>query len=201
MRWAVGTRRESKALPPQRRRRQLLQCVSLSWAFLVRVVLVFFQKRFLPLPEGSGKSTFSEKVAKKAKIERFARDELGSTEAVKKGMTKALKHGNVLVDCVNIHPKDRIMWATVSRAANPSTRLVLVHIDCPVELCIARAQDRKNHPTLSPDNAQEVVEMFAKGFKLPETWELGKMKYEKMFRVSSAEDATQCLQELQELLS
>ena len=98
------------------------------------------------------------------------------------------KGESAVVDCVNIHPKDRIMWATVARQANPNCRLVLVHVDVDAETCIERARARKSHPTLSPENAEDVVKMFAKGFKYPKDYELGKMKYEAMFNTKEDED-------------
>ena len=149
---------------------------------------------------GSGKST----LAKSLGVPVFARDELGSTDAVKRGMTKDLKNGkSVAVDCVNIHPKvqnarcsfgsalilnccfysmgkDRILWATVARQIRPNCKLVLMHVDVDPEECITRVQERKHHATLGPDQAREAVEMFAKGFKPPQSYELGKMKYELM---------------------
>jgi hypothetical protein len=74
-------------------------------------------------------------VAKRVKgVEVCARDELGSTEAVKKGIEKSLKHRqSVIVDCVNMHPKDRIMWATYARQQCPTCRLARVFVDTPVE--------------------------------------------------------------------
>jgi predicted kinase len=128
----------------------------------------------------------------------LSRDELGSTEQVKKGIEKALKHKQyVVVDCVNMHPKDRIMWATVSRAVCPSVRLVRVFVDTPKEECIARARARKNHATLSPENAEAAIEMFAKGFKPPHENELGKMgKYELVETVTNTESQKAVVEKL-----
>jgi hypothetical protein len=72
------------------------------------------------------------------------------------------------------------MWATVARQTNLGCKLVLVHVDVDPEECIARVQQRQNHATLGPDQAREAVEMFAKGFKPPQSYELGKIKYELM---------------------
>lgn len=105
---------------------------------------------------------------------------------MKSVLEKQLRHSNhVIVDCVNVHPKDRIMWTTMARAVCPDVRVVLFFLDTPLETCVARCEGRKNHPTLSPENGREVVESFARGFKHPETWELGKMgKYLAMLRAT-----------------
>lgn len=65
-----------------------------------RLILGFFSS-------GCGKSSLAAGVKKRVKnVVVVSRDELGSTEAVKKAMEKALKHKqNVLVDCCNMHPK------------------------------------------------------------------------------------------------
>ena len=74
-------------------------------------------------------------MAKRAKgVEVYARDDLGSTEAVKKGIDRSLKHRqSLVVDCVNMHPKDRIMWATYARQQCPTCRLARVFVDTPKE--------------------------------------------------------------------
>ena len=152
---------------------------------------------------GSGKSTFAANLAKKAKIEVFARDELGSTDAVKKALEKALKKQkkSAIVDCVNMHPKDRIMWATVARQLDPACKVIRVFVDTPKELCIERAMSRKNHPTLSPENAVETIEMFGKGFKEPTSFELGKMgKYEYENKIVDDESAKTVTEELLKIL-
>ncbi len=84
---------------------------------------------------GSGKSTFGERVSKKVKVEVHSRDELGSTEAVKKKMEKNLKKNqSCIVDCCNMHPKDRIMWATFARQICHSCRLVRIFFDTPADV-------------------------------------------------------------------
>jgi hypothetical protein len=40
-----------------------------------------------------------------------------------------------------------------------------------VDLCIERAQARRNHPTLGEDRAEEVIREFAQRLQVPEKWE------------------------------
>ena len=97
-------------------------------------------------------------MKKSKRVTVVSRDELGSTEAVKKTMEKALKQKqHVVVDCCNMHPKDRIMWATVARAVVSGARLARVFVDAPKEECLTRAKSRKNHATLSPENAEAAI--------------------------------------------
>lgn len=54
-------------------------------------------------------------------------DDLGSAENCKTFIEKALKHGeNVIIDRVNLHPKDRQMWKTYCKSVKADCRLVLL---------------------------------------------------------------------------
>ena len=50
---------------------------------------------------------------------------------------------------------------------NPIVEVVVFNNVTPEE-CIKRAQERKKHPTLDPENAEKVVLQFAGAFQLPE---------------------------------
>ena len=66
-----------------------------------------------------------------------------------------------------------------------------------VSQCIARAKSRKNHATLSPENAEAAIEMFAKGFKPPHESELGKMgKFELAETIVDAESEKLVLEKM-----
>ena len=47
----------------------------------------------------------------------------------------------------------------------------LIWLSTSVEECKRRAKERKNHPTLDIEKADEVIDEFAKGFKPPQTFE------------------------------
>ena len=40
-----------------------------------------------------------------------------------------------------------------------------------VDVCKERAKGRKNHPTLAIDKVDAVIDDFARGLQLPQTWE------------------------------
>ena len=56
--------------------------------------------------------------------------------------------------------------------------------------CVERAKARKNHATLSPEKAEDVIAMFGKGFKEPHESELGKLgKYDFAEKITDDESA------------
>jgi predicted kinase len=91
------------------------------------------------------------------------------------------------------------MWATEALKEDPNVRIVLVWFDTPVDVCKERVKARKNHPTLGPDMADEVIDRFASGFKPPEDWELRGPKYALMSHITP-ENAKEEVDKLVEFL-
>ncbi len=79
--------------------------------------------------------------------------------------------GKLILDRCSTSPSDRKFWLQLADAKNP----VCIHFDYPTELCIYRAQQRADHPTLPPGSrvlnaVKQMTEQFSppilkEGFK------------------------------------
>ena len=135
---------------------------------------------------GSGKSTLAKKFVQWGWV-RINQDDLGSADECKKAIVKALKHDrSVVIDRCNVHPKERKMWFTFAKKQKENIETFLVWLDPGIDVCKQRVKDRKNHPTLPPERGDEVIDMFAKGFKPPEDWEC---KYEEIIHITNNEES------------
>eukprot|EP01098_Paradermamoeba_levis_P011193 TRINITY_DN4778_c0_g1_i2.p1 TRINITY_DN4778_c0_g1~~TRINITY_DN4778_c0_g1_i2.p1 ORF type:complete len:173 (-),score=62.09 TRINITY_DN4778_c0_g1_i2:90-608(-) len=132
---------------------------------------------------GSGKSTISKQLEGHGWI-RINQDDLGTQDECKKLLEKALKHDkSVVLDRVNVHSKERKMWLNLSKKY--TSHFEVLFLNLPKEVCVLRAQQRKNHPTLGEENAEEVIDSFLKGFSIPEAWE---GPYEKVMVANTPEE-------------
>eukprot|EP01091_Cochliopodium_minus_P020982 TRINITY_DN9387_c0_g1_i1.p1 TRINITY_DN9387_c0_g1~~TRINITY_DN9387_c0_g1_i1.p1 ORF type:complete len:185 (-),score=37.84 TRINITY_DN9387_c0_g1_i1:29-583(-) len=156
---------------------------------------------------GSGKSTISKKMESFSFV-RVNQDDLGSSELCKQEIKKNLKaQNNIVLDRCNVHAKDRKMWVnyvdsvvkTEIKKTTINVKYILIHVNTSVEECKKRAKERKIHPTLDVEKADEVIDMFAKGFRPPEVWEIKPKDYTKMYTVETYEEIDDLLKELKNL--
>lgn len=99
-------------------------------------------------------------------------DRLGSREECTKQMTKGLKKGtSVVLDRVNPQKKERKMWTREAKLAAPDVILEAAFLNTDVEVCRERCQTRKNHPTLGPEMANEIIDDFSRQMQPPQTFE------------------------------
>jgi predicted kinase len=121
---------------------------------------------------GSGKSTISTELEKSGWI-RISQDELGSLQECKSLFEKSLKKGrSVIVDRCNVHDKERKIWTNdAKRFGIQKETMECLFINTPMEECIKRVQNRKKHPTLSPENGEEVIKSFGGSLKPPTEYE------------------------------
>jgi len=141
---------------------------------------------------GSGKSTVAKELEKAGWI-RANQDDLGSADACKKVLAKALKHDeNVVLDRCNVMMKERKMFISESKRDFGVTQVECLFLDIPADECKRRVAERPNHPTLSPENGDEVIDSFLKGFKAPETRE----GYTRLMHAQSPEEVKGFVAEL-----
>jgi predicted kinase len=104
---------------------------------------------------GSGKSTFANALCRSLpwKYVRINQDELKSRGACLEAMrtTLVVDHKCPIVDRCNM---SRAQRATFSTNDVPTDCIAL---DIPVETCIYRCQQRRNHPTVQPSEAQQII--------------------------------------------
>ena len=124
---------------------------------------------------GAGKSHIAKQLETKYGYVRINQDELGTCDECKKLLAKALRNGkSVCIDRCNIHPKERKMWINETRMVldDKSFRnFDLIWVSTSVDECKRRAKERRNHPTLDTEKADEVIDEFARGFKPPQPFE------------------------------
>ncbi|KII94225.1 hypothetical protein PLICRDRAFT_420648 [Plicaturopsis crispa FD-325 SS-3] len=116
---------------------------------------------------GSGKSWFSKALlVRDPRIwTHISQDESGSRSSCESaiGRTK----GRVLLDRCNVSPADRKLWLELASSA--TTHPVAVWFDYDRELCISRAQNRSDHPTLPPGSRVcNAVDQMQKAFVRPD---------------------------------
>ena len=137
----------------------------------------------------SGKSTFSEQLgtnpadaARKDPVWlRVSPDDIGSLDDCKKLIAKQLKRrGSVVLDRCNASHKERQMFVREAKEFAP-VNVEVLFFDVPAATCIARAKARRQHPTLSPNDAEKVIGQFAATFRPPEHLKEG--PYNEMHRV------------------
>ncbi|KAG8948825.1 hypothetical protein FRC04_009290 [Tulasnella sp. 424] len=117
---------------------------------------------------GAGKSTFSASLMARSDLwRRISQDDSGpggrsacEADIGRRGT------GKVILDRCNPTADDRKYW--VSLASNWSKCPAAVVFDFPANLCISRAQQRPNHPTLPPGNrVRMAVQAMEKAFEMP----------------------------------
>lgn len=117
---------------------------------------------------GSGKSTFAESLVRgKPHIYvRVNQDALGSRGACEELTREVLEEGKCpIIDRCNFDPKQRRKFLDIAKSFN-------VKVDCiifqfPMDLCIRRCQERRNHETITEENAAGIVRLMARQFSPP----------------------------------
>lgn len=110
-----------------------------------------------PLPEemiilcgipGSGKSTLAREYESKYEFIRVNQDELGSKRECIKKAESALKNGkSVIIDRCNFDISQRKLWIDIAKKYNVK-KIRAIELVLDKEVCIKRATDRKDHPTI-----------------------------------------------------
>eukprot|EP01080_Neovahlkampfia_damariscottae_P005244 gene5244-8855_t len=121
---------------------------------------------------GSGKSTISTELEKSGWI-RISQDELGSLSNCKQLFEKSLKKNrSVIVDRCNVHDKERKIWFNeAKRIGLTKENMESLFVNTPMEVCIKRVKNRLKHPTLGPDEGEEVIKSFGGTLKPPTEFE------------------------------
>jgi predicted kinase len=117
---------------------------------------------------GSGKSTFAESlVSDKPYIYvRVNQDALGSRGACEELTMTVLEEGKCpIIDRCNFDPKQRRNFLNIAESFH-------VPVDCivfqfPMDLCIRRCQERRNHETITTQNAAGIVRLMMRQFSPP----------------------------------
>ena len=117
---------------------------------------------------GSGKSTFAESLVRSKPYiyVRINQDALDSRVACEDLTRKVLTEGKCpIIDRCNFDPKQRRHFLDIANSFK-------VKVDCvvfqfPMDLCIQRCQERRNHETVTAQNATGVVQQMLRQFSPP----------------------------------
>lgn len=147
---------------------------------------------------GSGKSTLRRKLVEKG-WEHANQDEMGTQEACKASLIKSLKNKrSCVIDRCNVTSSERRLWMQYATAAveKQEAKGVKLHFEAvwmatTPEVCKERAKLRaeskkESHETLSADKADEVIESFLRGMRIPER--TGQEPYEGVHFVATDAD-------------
>eukprot|EP00416_Gambierdiscus_australes_P006520 CAMPEP_0171129300 /NCGR_PEP_ID=MMETSP0766_2-20121228/118647_1 /TAXON_ID=439317 /ORGANISM="Gambierdiscus australes, Strain CAWD 149" /LENGTH=488 /DNA_ID=CAMNT_0011592495 /DNA_START=40 /DNA_END=1503 /DNA_ORIENTATION=+ len=142
---------------------------------------------------GSGKSTMRGKLVSNGWA-YVSQDEMATAEACEKKLISALKRRqSCIVDRCNVTPSERRLWLQhATRAVDKGlVKGVELHFEavwmatCP-EVCKERAKARQDHDTLSPENADQVIDSFCRGMRPPER--SGQEPYDAVHHVATDND-------------
>jgi predicted kinase len=124
---------------------------------------------------GSGKSTFTEVLKTSTaigdRIERLCQDEIGklaceeNCHRLLSGRTGSI----VVIDRTNMSEEQRSTWVKV--ANRYKARCIAVSFNVPDNVCIERAMQRIDHPTLPREKVPAVVKSLAKSYQPPKEGE------------------------------
>ena len=121
---------------------------------------------------GSGKSTFAHRLAQKAeesqeKFEIVCQDDLITQKRCDEAVARAGEQRlNIVIDRVNLQTKDRTRWTKMLRDVGCSTVFVVL-VRTEIDLCVDRANKRRDHPTIPFGQAGEIIDDMMPSFVMP----------------------------------
>lgn len=118
---------------------------------------------------GSGKSTLAREMERTGKYTVVNQDMLGSRNACKKVMEASLRHNrSVVVDRCNFTELQRKGWIDLAHKLG-ITNIFGVYVKADKELCVERAANRIDHPTIKDrETAVKAIESIEAQFVAPQ---------------------------------
>eukprot|EP01129_Flabellula_baltica_P009437 TRINITY_DN3856_c0_g1_i1.p1 TRINITY_DN3856_c0_g1~~TRINITY_DN3856_c0_g1_i1.p1 ORF type:complete len:137 (-),score=20.64 TRINITY_DN3856_c0_g1_i1:161-571(-) len=102
----------------------------------------------------------------------------------------------ILIGRCLVHRKERKGWVQYAASNFGVSHSICVFLDPGVDVCKQRVQERVGHPTLGPENGDEVIDQFCRGMTYPEQWE---GPYDRVFTITDPDELEACYQELREI--
>ncbi|KAF8801306.1 hypothetical protein BYT27DRAFT_7115205 [Phlegmacium glaucopus] len=121
----------------------------------------------------SGKSTFAEHLQHfYPQFRRCSQDDLGKRHDVEYLARESLNRGfSVCIDRTNFDLAQRSHWIGIAREF-PEMAIWLIVFDTPYEICAARLQERRGHPTINgPEEGLSILARFANDLQYPAPYE------------------------------
>eukprot|EP00761_Pharyngomonas_kirbyi_P001588 gb/GECH01001592.1/.p1 GENE.gb/GECH01001592.1/~~gb/GECH01001592.1/.p1 ORF type:complete len:192 (+),score=44.76 gb/GECH01001592.1/:1-576(+) len=143
----------------------------------------------------SGKSTFADDLERKAQWTRVCQDELGDRKECVKAMSKGIRQKKappfVVIDRCNHSVGERKAWIREAKS-HGAKQIECIHFDISSDQCKERIKTRKGHPTIKPENGEEVIDSFMRMFRPPNMHE----GFHKMHVISNSQEYRSLVQEL-----
>lgn len=118
----------------------------------------------------SGKSTFAQALEHHfPQFRRCNQDELGTRQRVESLAHRTLREGlSPCIDRCNFDVIQRSHWINIARQF-PGTSISVIVFDTPYQVCSARLQERRSHPTIKdPQQGQAILASFASDLQFPQ---------------------------------
>lgn len=130
---------------------------------------------------GSGKSTLAIELERTGKYVRVNQDELGSRKACKRKVEQCFdKNKSVIIDRCNFSVNQRKCWIDIAKQYGIKD-ITVMWVRAPLDVCIERAANRKNHPTIhTREKADKVINDMDEMF-VPPSCDEGITKITKIF--------------------
>ena len=119
---------------------------------------------------GSKYAKFKRKGRKKGRKKGGKRKKQGSNgiSDVSPDLSNVASLCGVVIDRCNCDVNQRKTWIDIAENEFGCTNIIVVVLEVPIDICINRVMNRKNHPTLKPSKKSEgIIRGFKKSLKLP----------------------------------
>src|ERR1043165_8038587 len=115
-------------------------------------------------PQGAGKTTYCREQL--TNCVRISQDEQGPSEHHAR-FQEALERGEscIVVDRINAQKYQRQRYLDLARKHGYRTRIIWFNPDR--NLCLKRCQERLDHPTLRPDDAEKAIALYFRNLQPP----------------------------------
>lgn len=117
-------------------------------------------------PQGAGKTEYCKKNFNNSTY--ISRDISGRQH--RKQFEKAIQKKDKLIVIDNTNPSIKQRARYIPKAKEAGYKIIIVWFDMDTEdkqFCIKRIKERKNHPTLKPEKAEEAIEQYFSKFEPP----------------------------------
>jgi len=115
---------------------------------------------------GSGKTTFSDLFMSNGMDIKIVNQDVMGRKMCEGSLLKFIKESDItILDRVNYTKKDRKEW--LENANLDSKNCLCIYFSTPKFICIQRAKNRINHPTIKKGGGERIIEDIYKKFEIP----------------------------------
>ena len=140
-----------------------LDTTSLPIPIKIKTPIKFIMLVGLP---GSGKSTFTELFMTNDMNIKVVNQDIMGRSSCESALLKFIKDSDItILDRVNSTKKDRKSW--IDNASLPPKNCLCIYLSTPKFICLDRAKNRTNHPTIKKGGGQRIITDLDNNFEVP----------------------------------